>query len=274
MQPKPAIVLVILASAGCGGGRSCPLPAEEAHPAWADANADGRIDVNDGVRVARHVLAGGPTPACRGQGDLLGRGEVSFEAAGHIWDWLFLGNATAWPTWDDCATRLPAATPPSCGDVELLPVAPKSVAGPAGEVATFDATVSLRASVGADAWSFGVKATGCTVVAATFDGTAAARTTASPPGVVAQGYAHVALVNGGVVTAVVPSWLEAVTVESGDVLALTVEATPPASGCGECVLALTSDRRGQGQAVAAVVGAGGFSYEPKAGTVTVDVCAE
>ena len=270
------VVFAVALGSGCGS-RSCPVPGDEAEPEWADANADGVVDINDGVRIARHALSHGPPPACRGQGDLTGVDHVAFEAAGHIWYWLFVGHASGMPEWEGCEVRWPsAAEPPPCARVGLSFDAPKRV-----QSSTFEARVLLRAKglePGPDAWSFGVGAEGCRVVSATLSGTAADHTFADPPGIVAEGFAHAEVVDGGAITAVVPSWLEPVYLEraeSGrDVLVLELEADVPASGCAPCELSFRDDLKGAGQPVAVVAGLYGWSYAPSVHRAEIDVCGD
>ena len=156
----------LLLGAACAASR--PTSADATAPEWGDANADGAVDINDGVRIVRHALADGPAPACRGQGDLMGTGDIAFEAAQTV-----VGNVASLPSWDGCETPVFAPPTPESARVELWPEAEERVAGP------FVAEVRLRfdgPEPGPDAWSFGVSAVGCTIEEATRARTVSAST--------------------------------------------------------------------------------------------------
>jgi hypothetical protein len=270
-------LLVFLAACGGGGKQVCPLPQDAASPAWADANADGVVDVVDGVRIARASLSGGPAPACRGQGDLMGSGDVAMEAAYHVWNHLFLGVATGMPQLEGCELRQDDPAAPVCSTAAVAVEGADRTDAPAGTQATFEATVELRAdAIAPDAWSFGVRAEGCTIASVTRAGTVADSEFAG--GAVDLGFAHATTVEGGAVSAVVPSWKKAVTVDaSGDgaaVLVLSVQASAPSSGCEPCVLTPVGDLAAGGQPVALTIGSAGWSYPAEPIALEAKICAQ
>lgn len=257
---------MILLFLACGGPAVCAYPDDAASPAWADANGDSHVDITDGVRIVRRSLSGGAPVACVGQGDLLESGDVAFEAAGTVWNHLFLGAVAALPE-RTCGTRLDPGPPPACTPVELAIDAPSSADG------AFDAAVRLRTDLGPDAWSFGVAAEGCRITAVDRAGTASASTFDDPPGVVEAGLFDARVVDGGAVSAVVPSWKDAVTVDAaGGVPVLTLHVEATGSACGTCELRLTPDLRGPGQPVALVVGRDGWSFPPTTRDARVRLC--
>src|SRR5687768_15173071 len=102
-----AMIAWILLLTGCGGDgpEVCPRAQDATAPEWADANADGAVDVVDGMRIARASLSDGLPVVCHGQGDLLASGDVAIEASNHIWNWLFVGRSSAMPSLDGCERR-------------------------------------------------------------------------------------------------------------------------------------------------------------------------
>jgi hypothetical protein len=259
--------MILLSWLACGAGPAvCAYPDDAASPAWADANGDGHVDIDDGVRIVRRSLSGGAPVACEGQGDLLGSGDVAFEAAATVWSALFLGTVATLPE-RTCGTRLEAGPPPSCTPVELAIEAPKSATG------SFTADVVLRTDLGPDAWSFGVAADGCRISDVGRGETASASTFDDPPGIVEAGLFDARLVVGGAVSAVVPSWKDPVTLDAAaGVSLLKLRIEPTASACGTCTLSLVSDLQGPGQPVAVVVGRDGWSFPPTTRDAGVRLC--
>jgi hypothetical protein len=69
-----------------------------------DSNADGRVDLSDGVHSLLYLFAGGPAPTCRDAADADDNGALQMADAINIFTFLFLGAATP-----------PAPGPAECG---------------------------------------------------------------------------------------------------------------------------------------------------------------
>jgi hypothetical protein len=269
----------LLVLAACGRDPEVCPPADAADPEWADANGDGSVDLSDGVRIARASTAGGAAPVCVGQGDLLGSGDVAMEAATHLWNRLFLGAAAGWPAWEGCTRPLRPAAAPACTRLGLsVELADARVEAPPGGAVEVDARVRLRADpLQPQGWSFGLSADGCEVLEADLQDTVAASTFDDPPGLAARSFTQVAEVEGGLVSAVVLDWRDAVAVDAADgvdVLRLVLRAEAPDSGCATCTLRLRGDLQGPGEPVALIVDVGGTAYTPAVEEARLRVCAE
>jgi hypothetical protein len=252
----------------------CGEPTVSGKVAWGDANRDGAIDVSDSVYTQRWIMNGGPDPACEAAQDLLdlGDGQLDMSDGIGILYHLFVG------TFD-----LPAGSP-ACDDPNKLDDAPcgqlgAMVSAPAKvkDGADFTADLLLRSpDLELEAWSVGVRAEGCTITAASTDGTAIADVRLDPEGHRDMGFSRIDVVPEGVTQGAVLSWERKVHLPKRDepykAMTLTVSAAPPETGCGTCTLSLTSDLKGGGKKVAAVATASGRSYVLPASMTTVEVC--
>ena len=235
---------------------------------WADANADGAVDVNDGVLVARHALAGGPAPVCAGAGDLLGTGDIALGSSIAIWGWLFTGGTTTLPADPTCDPRTEPAERPPCARVRMELEVPRSAGG-----SSIDGSVTLRTKgVDPDAWSFALQAAGCRITSTSFERTVAATTFDDPPGLVDEGFRHVEIVDDGVISAVVPSWMHAVGLPEKEGPHTLLRFTAESDTCGTCTLTLGGRLQGKGQPARTVVGRDGWSYPVEQVVREVKVC--
>jgi len=254
-----AIGLLMLSPAGgcegCGDAPLvCPAAPTGSIPA-GDANGDGRVDISDGVWLARANLHGGPPPVCAQAVDFLASGVPADLGDGvTVWSWLFAGTMAALPALPAgaCAQAVPAAAP-ACRPVALALVAEDEVTSP------FSVEIQLDAE-GAEAWSYGVSARGCRVVGAT-----------TVPGLVGVGYDRTDVTGGHATGAVVLSWQDESTAAPGTVATLSVEAEV-ADTCVPCTLAFSSGLAGRGQPVDTVVTIEGASFSPTAEELEVEVC--
>lgn len=257
-------VLVAWLPLGCSTDDAAPgcTRAARAHTqaVAGDANSDGVVDVADGC--ALYDAAFGATPvACSAAGDVTADGVVDLGDATALWLHLYAGN-TALPTLDLSGCTVPEEDA-ACGDGLALRLdAPTTT--PSEE---FDVRVSLTTGpLAVEAWSFGLAASGCTVVSATPDGTQAADR--RDGGVRDGGYARTDVTSGGVVAATVLGLADRVVAGDGDVLVVHLRGT-----CGTaCTLAFSDTQAGAGGAVPTVVSAAGRAYVPEEGGASVAVC--
>src|SRR5687767_14386995 len=204
---------LLLAGCRTDGPKVCPRAQDAAVPEWADADADGAVDIVDGLRIARASLSDGPPVVCRGQGDLTASGDVAIEASNHLWSWLFVGESSGMPAMEGCALRQDAP-PGTCASGVVLDFAAPSKVEAVGGNASFDATVRLEAGdIAPEAWSFGVGAEGCEITAVTRAGTRA--DSAFHGGLSDAGFGREELAAGGAVSATVLSWRTPVALEPG-----------------------------------------------------------
>lgn len=245
----------------------------------ADANHDGRVDVSDGVFTLRYLMSGGPAPACLEAQDLLRDDLVDIGDALAIFYYLYTGQVVL-PDGDriDCEAPTAIADAP-CGVLEMSLDAPATVSGAAGATVSAEVGVMLRSpDLDVQAWSFGVKAEGCTITGSREEGTAIADVRLDPEGRRDVGFTRSDVVTGGLTHGAVLSWKTDVVLAAQDerwrLLTLDLSATAPASGCATCTLALTGELAGAGPEVELVVSSGGRSYTPDRVGASVEVCAE
>ncbi len=274
-------LLLFVSACGADKGASteavcASAPAPVGTTVAGDANGDGWVDVSDGMYVARSVFSGGPT-ACAEASDLADDDVVDAADAFALWSWLGPGANTWLPTLEAGACPAPTrAAPAGCADGLALSVsAPEEVEG-AGTV-QFEATVQLaHPSLDVEAWSFGIEATGCTLSAASTNGTNAADLRDDPPGSRDGGMSWVHLRDASTaLSLVVVDWRRDATLEASAlpsaVLALDVSAAVGDS-CAPCTLTLVSGEEGPGAPVEAVVSAEGLRYVPELGSAVTSVC--
>lgn len=263
------MMIVALLFLGCTPD-TCHEPAKTGAPAVGDANADGAVDVADGIYLQRWLLRGGPAPACEARMDVQPNGVVDLGDSVVVWKHTF-ETSGAFPEIDvACADAAPPGNDLECGALTLGFVAP------AETTTGFPAFVTLTTpDLPVEGWQFGLSASGCSIASATTTGTVGADL--RDGGVRSSGYGRVDVGNDGLVTAVALSWLdETVLAPSPDpynILAFNVDVTPPAAGCTPCVLSFVDTLKGPGAAVrTAIVHEGRASLPPKA-PHTVNVCA-
>jgi hypothetical protein len=81
---------------------ACPEP-EPARFRRADSNADGKVDISDGVHVLGHLFLGGAAPGCPDAADANDSGAIDLSDASFIFNYLFLGaEAPPAPGASDC----------------------------------------------------------------------------------------------------------------------------------------------------------------------------
>jgi hypothetical protein len=235
-----------------------------------DANADGAVDVSDGIYVERWLFAGGPAPACEASVDLIDDGTVDAADAVAIWSHAFI-KAADLPALADgaCDARSAPSNDLDCGRVAYAIDAPGRADG------SFDATVTLDApDFDVEGWEISLAADGCAVTTASFDGTAGADT--STGGKRSTGFARTDVTaSGGVVAAVVLSWLEDGKVPATDdpvpVLSLHVTRSG-GSGCAPCTLTFTDGETGPAAPSRNVVTHLGRSWRPTTKEARVTLC--
>jgi hypothetical protein len=254
----------------------CLPPETTEAVAWGDANHDGQLDVADGVYALRWLMQGGPPPACEAAQNLLEDDLVDLVDGLGIFYHLFVGDFAIPARKPDCGEPTPMEPAP-CGRLGVAIGAPDRVEATSSG-ATFDGEVWLRSpDLALQAWSFGIAAEGCEVTATTEAGTAIADVRLDPAGQRDVGFVRVDLKQGGVTQGAVVSWEKDLALAPRDepwkVLAFTVSADPPASGCSACTLTLVDDLRGAGKQVARVAVARGRSYPLPAVSTTIEICA-
>jgi hypothetical protein len=150
---------------------------------------------------------------------------------------------------------------------------------PVAGSATFDAVVSLGSpSLAVEAWSVGVQATGCEIVAATTVGTAGADLRLEPTGRRDRGWEHTRLVAGGATSATALSWRKPTALtpssEPVTILSLSISGEVPTSGCATCTLDFAEGLQPDGaEPVPNVLTVGGRSYVPTTAGVEIQLCS-
>lgn len=242
----------------------CAAPAAERVVA-GDAQGDGVCDLADAVAVMRADFDRGPAPVCVAAVDLVPDGRALADDAHLVLQHLFEGTAV-----------LPDLERSACADAEAWrdgPCATLAVGWDAPEApgeGTFEIGVTLTADQAVEAWSLGVVATGCELVGASVDGTAAADATADPAGLRDFGYNATWLRRGEVTQAVVLGLPDRVTLPTGAASRLlTLEVS---AGCGTCTLALTPDPTTYGEPVALTAVVDGYALPLPASSWSVEVC--
>lgn len=230
-----------------------PASASEAKP--GDANGDGAADLADVAYLRDAVTAtAGPAPWCADAVDIVGDDLLLLDDAVALLHHLYEG-----------AFDLPDRSGLDCTGTGAPPAA--ACADVAWSVRWDDADkafVRLTApTLAVSGWSVSVSAEGCTITAATTEGTAAAPRSAG--GARDSGYDATFVQDGGgtATSAVLLGLVRPATVtpaEGVDVLALEVTK---GEGCG-CTLSIGEAAQGLGKPVAPIVVAGGAAYAPPA----------
>jgi hypothetical protein len=250
----------------CDGGSEeppavCALEAAPSStPVGGDANGDGKVDVSDGTNLARSFLAGGPAAVCPEGVDLVPDGATNLGDIPALWYSVGSKTAPYRPEVGECA-QVERTVEPPCGDGVALGV---SIAGATAEV------VVTSPSLPVEAWSFTLRAEGCTFEAGTTAGTTAADKADGTGG----------LRNGGVVwQSVTPAEAQVLTVldwrnqgvlPSGTSAVHSFSVAPAGTSCGACTLTLIAGDPVTG--VESVVAAEGWRYVPALGSATVELC--
>lgn len=281
-SPHPVVVVAGLGMAlicGChheAEEATCALTARPLAAAVGfDANSDGVLDVADGAWLLARNFRGGEDPPCPEAVEALGDKQDDSATAWAIWAALIGGTEVPELADGTCAAPVDAAA--ACGDGLAASVdAPATVTGSTGSTASFSASVLLASpDLPVEAWSLSVAASGCTVTAATLDGTLGADQRDAPPGARDGGVGHaVATDAGGAVSLVVLDPISGQTVQPATptaALTLTVEATVGGS-CAPCSLSLDDGQTGRGRPLSNVASSGGRSYALPTASATLSVC--
>ena len=261
----------------------CPAtPDADLLPAVGDGNLDTVVDVADIVLLSRHVLLAEQSPGCSQALDVAPDADLNANDASALWLWLYGADLDLEPLPDGaCLPPQLAPETPDCGRVAYSIDASKKEKGEPGATVAFTASVSLHSpDLDVHAWSLSIATTGCTVAAATTDGTVGADRWLDASGQRGMGFGIAEPTQdpdpNGAVSAVVLSWLEDAALSASEdpypVLSLTIEATAPDSGCEICTSALDDGRQGSGQPVRSIISHQGFAYLPEPIEVEVKVC--
>jgi hypothetical protein len=86
-------LLRVLTVASCSGTALLAAPAVTAQddPVYirADVNADGEVDISDGIRILAYLFNGGPGPTCKAVADANGNGDVDISDGIAVLNFLF-----------------------------------------------------------------------------------------------------------------------------------------------------------------------------------------
>lgn len=275
-------IVPLLAALGCQPKTpeppaACTLTAAPLGAAvFGDANADGFVDVSDGMYMIRHGFLGGPAPVCPMAADVLTEDELNPGDGFAILSYLFSGGSSTLAT---DGTECPDATravEPACASGLAMGIRAESIVTGSG-TASFQATVTLTSpTLEVEAWSVGVAAEGCTIEGATTAGTVAADVRDTPAGVRDGGYNWVSPVEPGWVgSANILSFKQHIVLPASsapsDVLVVELSA-PVGSACAPCTLSIVSDHMGANVPIEAVVSGGGYRYVPAVSGATVSIC--
>lgn len=278
MRPARIAGLWLVGLSACGGRVPDASPLSAATPISGDVNGDGRSDLSDAVALSDHLFRGGTAPTCFEAADAMNSGELDIGDAMTIASAALDGHSdlnTLAP--EVCGSALPATPPEGPAKVGLRWSAERRVEG-AGDPVSFPVVVQLDTPErDVSAWTLSVKAEGCTVTAATTDGTAGAWASASPPG--RRGHTsidyHALTADGGAVAGVVLDWRDdrvlPASDEPYDLLALTVSASP-GGGCGICTLRLEDGGTAGGPPLQNAVTIDGWTWPLEGAEIGIKVC--
>jgi hypothetical protein len=242
----------------------CAAPAAE-RVAAGDAQGDGVCDLADAVAVMRADFDAAEAPVCVAAVDLVPDGRALADDAHLVLQHLFEGTAVL-PDLERSACA--DATAWGAGSCATLTVGWEAPDAP-GE-GTFEVGLTLTSDAEVEAWSLGVRATGCELVGARVDGTAAADTTADAAGLRDFGYNATWLRRGLVTQAVVLGLPDRVTLPTGTASRLlTLEVS---ASCGACTLELAPELSTYGEPVALVAVVEGYALPLPASSWTAEVC--
>jgi hypothetical protein len=258
--------------ASCGGHRDkdaddtaalasvCP-PASAPDTKKGDANGDGFADMADVAWIRRAVYDEGPAPWCPELIDLIDDGRVEGDDAFQLLSFLYEGVFKLPRVEEGACDAFSPPTPGDCADP-----------GFAWEPGENAATLHLDpGGVGVEGWSLGITAEGCTIAAATVDGTAAADRYTDDAGQRDTGYAYTLVNESGALSAVLLSLHDEVTLTGASPSILSLELGASGDGCGECTVRL-STVTGYGEPVETMVAGDGWRYVPELPDLTVEVC--
>jgi hypothetical protein len=235
---------------------------------FGDANADEHVDIADGVFIARSALSGGTGPACVGCVDVIGLGVANDTGnAAAVWNYLFSGTVISLPAPPADEVLRDPGTPPACAFVGFS-------LEKIGEVSDRSFTAHVTLSVkelerGAEAWSYGVRASGCAITSVTTENTEAA---GEPPGLRTRGFERTDAIDGNATSAVVLSWRSPVSLPLGEAKKVAILRVEGAA-CGTCTLSIERGIRGRGQPVDVAVSVAGWSYPASTSALSVELCA-
>ena len=191
-------IFVLWLLAGCDK-ESCQEVVVAGTPEEGDVNADGAVDISDGLYLQRWLFSGGPAPVCAERADVVPDGVVDAQDGVSLLRHVFTGSF-ALPSAPTCSTVEIPTSSLECGIFYLDFEVPRRVHG------SFEATVTLTTQdLNVEGWQLGVLATGCSITAVTLAGTAGASTISG--GLRQTGFAAADLVDGGAVSGVALSWL-------------------------------------------------------------------
>lgn len=258
------------------------LPAAEVCPRGAgevilgDTNGDGVLDLADSIALQNALFRGGRAVVCRPASDWNNDGRVEMDDAARISTYLVTGYQ---PTRTVPANACDSAT--YWPDGQCAPLA-FDIHAPEKAVDTrFEATVAIRSpTLAVQGWSYSLRADGCRITGATTLNTTAAEVWDTPPGIRHLGYeATLALSEDrGAISYVNLSSVEDISLpvqlDGSPVGVFQIEAETPATGCRECRLSLGDGLSWIGQAIDAMIVAGGYAYRPEPPAAVVQVCAE
>jgi hypothetical protein len=261
-----------------GGFLVTPTPVEvcprgEGTPLRGDVNFDGVLDVADPIALQNHLFRGGLAPPCRAAANFDGDDQLELDDSSRVTTHLLAG-AVPYSAFSAAACAGSTAWPAgACGAIGFGFEGPARVTTGTFEIALAISTPTLVVQ----GWATSIRAAGCTITAASTDRTVAAEIWDSPPGRRHLGYSASIPVPGGAISFAIMSLHEDITLSAGPVptpiMRLTIEATPPASGCAPCALSLADDLVWRGQPISTAIAVGGRAYVPEKITTTIQVCA-
>lgn len=278
MHGMKIAALTLFSLSGCGGKVPQASPNAASGPVAGDANGDGVADLSDAVALSDSEFRGGPAPTCFEAADVMNNGELDAGDITLMASAALDGNSQLIALDESvCASALEATPPQGPAAVGLGWSVERRVKG-TGEPVTFEARVQLHTPErDVQAWTLSIRTEGCTVTAATTDGTAAAWVSASPPGrrgSTSVDY-HALTASGGAVAGVILDWRDDRTLpardEPYDLLALTVSASP-GGGCAPCTLKLQDGGSAGGPRLRNAATIEGWTWPLEAVETTVKVC--
>jgi hypothetical protein len=255
--------LACLCVAACRGRiDACPLPSEPSGATFrGDVDGDGRVDLADGLRIVRAVHAGVPLP-CPEASEVVVDGKQNAADGFAVWSAIFPGVTTL-PGPVACAAPAPLAEA-TCARVDVGFEADRPGTG-----AVPVRLVLYASDVPVEAWSFGVRADGCRIAAATLDGTAGADVTAG--GSRRNGYAFARAQDGLAVGAVVLDWQTPTTLGLDQAQILLSLGLEKDEACA-CTLSLADDVAIGGSPVRNALVVDSRSYDVSGTKAKIDVC--
>ena len=265
--------------AACGYRPPLVSSAPAGSVVMGDANGDGLADLSDAIYLESNLFRGGELPTCFGAADIIPDGEIEGADPFALLSVILPGDSD-FPAFD--ATTCAGAAPPTVPAAATFGMqidAPTKVKGPASTALSLSATVELyNPDRPVQGWTLSLAAEGCAIADLSTAGTDADFAEGAGGQRANRSYDfHAVTSDGGAVAGLILDWQGDTVLAAQDdpwrLMALTVTATPPASGCGTCTLRVKDGERAGGLPQRNAVTVGGWTYPIRPEEAEIKVCA-